>query len=375
VVRRPGAVEDMGLNPAQWRGRRALVTGHTGFKGSWLCLMLERLGAEVAGYALPPPTDPSLFEDGRVAATLRASTLADVRDAARVAECLRAFRPEVVFHLAAQPLVRASYADPLGTYSTNVTGTANVLEACRGLEGLRAVVVVTTDKCYLNREWAWGYREDDPLGGHDPYSSSKAAAELVTAAYRQSFFGAADYARHGCAVASARSGNVIGGGDWSADRLVPDAIRAFAAGRALRIRYPDATRPWQHVLDPLTGYLMLAQSLMAGGMAFAEPWNFGPGEDDARPVREIVGRLQEAWPGAARWEPDPGRHPHEAGQLRLDCSKARARLGWRPRLPLDLAIRWTADWYRQWAGRGDLAGLTRRQIDDYLQLLPNPGTP
>lgn len=358
----------MGLSPPLWRGRRVLVTGHTGFKGSWLCLMLERLGAEVSGYALPPPTDPSLHFDAAVGGALRAAATADVRDLPRLTDFVRAAKPEIVFHLAAQPLVRASYAQPVETYATNVMGTVHLLEACRDLPDLQALVVVTTDKCYLNREWVWGYREDEPLGGHDPYSSSKAAAEVVTAAYRQSFFsGPASR----CAVASARSGNVVGGGDWSADRLLPDAIRAFACGQTVRIRNPDATRPWQHVLDPLRGYLMLAERLMTDGAAYAEAWNFGPGEGDALRVRQVIDRLCQAWGAAARWEPDAGQHPHEARLLKLDCSKAVDRLGWRPLLPLNDGIQWTAAWYQAWAEGRNLAALTRRQVDDYFNLPTN----
>jgi CDP-glucose 4,6-dehydratase len=348
-----------------WRGKRVLVTGHTGFKGGWLSLWLQSLGAEVSGYALPPPTNPSLFEVASVDRGMVASHLADIRDLPSLKAALRAGRPEVVFHLAAQPLVRHSYADPVETYATNVMGTVHLLEAIRASAGVRAVVNVTTDKCYENREWVWGYREGDPLGGHDPYSSSKGCAELVTAAYRDSFFNAAEHARHGVALATARAGNVIGGGDWAMDRLVPDMIRAFSRGEAVVIRSPQAIRPWQHVLEPLWGYLTLAERLWEHGPAFAESWNFGPNDQDARPVQWIVQRLVEQWGDGAAWQLDERPQPHEATSLKLDCSKARARLDWRPRWELGLALDRIVAWYRAYAQGEDMQALTLAQIAEF----------
>jgi len=345
-----------------WRGRRVFLTGHTGFKGSWLSLWLNELGAEVSGYALPPPTEPSLFGTARVAQLVHASTLADIRDLASLRDAMQKARPDVVIHMAAQPLVRRSYADPVETYTTNVIGTVNVLEAVRATPGVRAVVNVTTDKCYLNREWDWGYRESEPMGGHDPYSSSKACSELVTAAYRASFFAPDPGAAR---VATARAGNVIGGGDWAQDRLLPDVLQAFAAGRPVRLRNPDATRPWQHVLEPLRGYLMLAQRLAAGDTGFDDAWNFGPGEDDVRTVRQVVETLASQWGDGALWEADAGNHPHEAGLLKLDISKARGRLGWRPLLPLDQGLQWIVDWKRRCDAGADPREVTLSQIRAY----------
>jgi CDP-glucose 4,6-dehydratase len=358
-------LEDLVMNPAFWKDRRVLVTGHTGFKGSWLCLVLRHLGASSTGYSLPPPTTPNLFTEAAVAGTLE-SVEGDVRDVERVRQALARARPEVVFHLAAQSLVRRSYAEPLETYSTNVLGTASVLEACRGAAGLKAVVVVTTDKCYVNREWVWGYREDDTLGGDDPYSSSKAAAELVTAAYRRSFFDPRSRDGHGAAIASARAGNVIGGGDWAEDRLLPDAMRAFAKGEAVGIRHPEATRPWQHVLDPVTGYLALAERLALDGPGAAEAWNFGPLSDEAMTVASVMDYVCRRWQDGARWVRDAAAHPHEGHLLRLDSTKAVERLGWRPRLGLTQALDLTVDWYRARSRQRDLPALTRAQIRDYL---------
>ncbi len=354
-------------DPAFWRGRRVLLTGHTGFKGSWLGLWLQHLGAQVTGYALAPPTQPSLFAVARVASGMT-SHLADIRDPTRLNEALRAAQPEIVLHLAAQALVRQGYADPVATYATNVMGTVNLLEAVRQTPGVRAVVIVTSDKCYENREWVWGYRENEPLGGRDPYSSSKACAELVTHAYREAFFTPGQPAQPGIALASARAGNVIGGGDWAADRLIPDLLRALAAGEPVVIRSPQAIRPWQHVLEPLAGYLLLAERLHAQGPDFATAWNFGPAEEDARPVQWLVERLAAAWQAggaAAHWRLDPQPQPHEAHYLKLDCAKARSQIGWQPRWPLEEAIRRIAAWHQAHAASADMRDQSLRELTDY----------
>ncbi len=357
------------LNPdlTFWRGRRVLITGHTGFKGSWLSLWLQHLGARITGYALAPPTQPSLFAAARVATGMD-SHLADLRDPTRLNEALRAARPEIVLHLAAQALVRQGYRDPVETYATNVMGTVNLLEAVRHTPGVRAVVIVTSDKCYENREWVWGYRENKPLGGRDPYSSSKACAELVTRAYRDAFFNPAQHAEHGVAIASARAGNVIGGGDWAADRLIPDLLRALAASEPAVIRSPQAIRPWQHVLEPLAGYLLLAERLHTEGPTFAEAWNFGPHDEDARPVQWLIERLTAAWQAggeAANWQLDPRPQPHEAHYLKLDCAKARSQLGWRPRWSLDEAIRRIVAWHQAQASGSDMRDRSIRELIDY----------
>lgn len=340
-----------------------LVTGHTGFKGGWLCLWLKRLGAEVTGYALEPVGPRNLYASAGVADAAH-SVIGDLRDAESLAASLAEARPEVVFHLAAQPLVRASYRQPAETYATNVMGTVHLLEAVRSTPSVRAVVIVTTDKCYENREWLWPYRENDPLGGRDPYASSKACAELVTQAYRSSFF-----APHGVRVASVRAGNVIGGGDFAEDRLIPDLIRGAERAEPVPIRAPRAIRPWQHVLDPLAGYLMLASRLLAeDGASFAEGWNFGPAADDARTVGWVTEQLVARW-DRIRWtNDDQGNHPHEAGLLTLDSSKAIARLAWRPRLSLERALDWLVDWYRADAGDADVRSLSLAQIACYESL-------
>ena len=354
------AITDTGsLSPAFWRGKRVLVTGNTGFKGGWLCLWLQSLGAKVYGYALDAPTDPHLFGVARVGEGMAGNTFADIRDAGAFTRAMQAAQPDVVFHLAAQPLVRYSYAAPVETYAVNVMGTVNLLEAVRATPSVRAVVNVTTDKCYENREWVWGYREDEALGGHDPYSNSKACSELVTAAYRRSFLDAA-----GVALASARAGNVIGGGDWAADRLLPDFLRAMDAGVAPQVRSPNAIRPWQHVLEPLSGYLLLAERLFTERAAFAEAWNFGPADEDARPVRWIVERLVSATPGAA-WTCDATPQPHEASHLKLDSSKARARLGWRPHWQLATTLDKTLEWHASWRRGKDMRAVTLAQITEY----------
>jgi CDP-glucose 4,6-dehydratase len=342
-----------------------VVTGHTGFKGSWLSLWLSDLGAEVTGYALEPATNPSLFQIARIPERVN-SVIGDVRDLAALRACIRDARPEVVIHMAAQALVRPSYADPVGTYQTNVMGTVNLLEAIREVPDIKAVVVVTSDKCYENREWLWGYRESDPVGGRDPYSSSKGCAELVTAAYRSSFFANAD---HPVGISSARAGNVIGGGDWAVDRVIPDAITAFAAGRPVTLRNPTAIRPWQHVLEPLGGYLLLAEKLFEDPATYSEAWNFGPRDDDAKPVSWLVCRLAELWGSNAKWTASSGAEVHEAHYLKLDCSKARERLGWSPRLDLDEALEWVVEWYKAHDSKLDAGALAEEQIHRYGSLL------
>jgi CDP-glucose 4,6-dehydratase len=366
VGSRERALEVLEVTPNFWNGKRVFVSGHTGFKGGWLSLWLQSLGAKVYGYALDAPTDPNLFGVARVAEGMAGNTIADIRDAGSFTAALQAARPEVVFHLAAQPLVRYSYTAPVETYAVNVMGTVNLLEAVRATPGVRAVVNVTTDKCYENREWLWGYREDEALGGHDPYSNSKACSELVTAAYRRSFLDAA-----GVALASARAGNVIGGGDWATDRLLPDFLRALDAGATLRIRSPNAIRPWQHVLEPLSGYLLLAERLFTERTAFAEAWNFGPADDDARTVRWIVERLVNATPGAG-WTCDAAPQPHEASHLKLDSSKARARLDWRPRWQLSTALAKTLEWHAAWRDGKDMHAVTLAQIGEYANWAAEP---
>lgn len=343
-----------------WRGRRVLITGHTGFKGSWLALWLQSLGAEVHGLSDGVPTQPSLYELASVAGGMAAERVADVRDGEAVRQALSRDEPEVVLHLAAQPLVRRSFAQPRETFDTNVMGTVNVLEAARG-SSVRAVLVITSDKCYENLGVDRAYREDDPLGGHDPYSASKAAAELVTAAYRRSFFGSADGPR----LASARAGNVIGGGDWGEERLIPDVVRAIERGTQLEVRNPAATRPWQHVLNPLSGYLLLAQALCRDPEV-AGAWNFGPPAADARPVSWIVEELSRRWPGRLGWAHDQAHHPHEAAFLKLDASMARERLGWRPPVSLPQALDSIVAWHgAHWSGE-DMRSVTLGQINTLI---------
>ncbi len=361
---RQGAVEGMAVNPAFWHGKKVFLTGHTGFKGSWLSLWLQQLGAEVTGYALAPPTNPSLFEVANVAQGMK-SILGDIRDGAALAKAMREAAPDIVVHMAAQPLVRRSYADPVETYSTNVMGTVHLLEAVRQAKSVRAVVNVTSDKCYENREWVWGYRESEPMGGFDPYSSSKGCAELVAAAYRNSFFNPAKHGEHRIALASVRAGNVIGGGDWAEDRLIPDILRAIEEGRPVVIRNPHAIRPWQHVLEPLGGYLRLAQKLVEDGTAYGEGWNFGPNDEDAQPVQWIVERLTRQWGNDASWQLDRADHPHEAHYLKLDCSKAKARLDWQPRWNLARALEMIVAWQRAYLAQQDMREVTLEQIKNF----------
>ena len=347
-----------------WAGKRVFLTGHTGFKGGWLTLWLKSLGAEVTALSLSPETTPNLYTRARVDHGI-ASILGDIRDPVLVRRAMSDARPEIVIHMAAQPLVRYSYANPLETYATNVMGTVHVLEAVRHLPGVKAAIVVSSDKCYENHEWVWGYRENDRLGGHDPYSNSKACTELVASAYRQSYFSRASYITHGVALASARAGNVIGGGDWSEDRLIPDVIRAMERAQSVVIRNQAAIRPWQHVLEPLSGYLLLAERLYTEGFSYAEAWNFGPNEADARPVRWIVERLTARWGGGATWMPDKNAQPHEAQLLKLDCSKARGRLGWHPRWSLSTTIDKVVEWYRAAQSNADMREFTLGQIEAY----------
>lgn len=350
---------NMTVNPDFWRGKRVFMTGHTGFKGSWLSLWLQSLGADLTGFALAPPSEPSLFDIGRVGDGMT-SLIGDIRNLDVVVKAMQAAQPEVVIHMAAQPLVRLSYSEPVQTYATNVMGTVHVLEAARLTPSVRCIVNVTTDKCYENREWVWGYREDEPMGGHDPYSNSKGCSELVTSSYRRSFF-----QQSGVTLSSARAGNVIGGGDWASDRLVPDILRAFERGDPVVIRNPDSTRPWQHVLEPLSGYLQLAEHQWREGAAFAGGWNFGPTDDDAKPVQWIVQRMAAAWGNNAGWRLDLNPHPHEAHYLKLDISKAGRQLGWHPRWRLEQALAHIIAWHRAWRDQKDMQQVCLDQIRQY----------
>ena len=350
------------MNSAFWQNKRVFLTGHTGFKGSWLSLWLQHLGAELVGYALESPSSPSMFEVAAVGEGMT-SLYGDICDLEALSSSLRQFQPEIVIHMAAQSLVRLSYREPVKTYATNVMGSVNLLEAVRNCPSVRAVVMVTSDKCYENREWPWGYRENEAMGGYDPYSNSKGCSELVTAAYRQSFF---EPGSHSASVASGRAGNVIGGGDWALDRLIPDMVRATENGQPVNVRNPEAVRPWQHVLEPLSGYLTLAEQLYENGSALSGGWNFGPREDDARTVRWIAERFTTLWGQGASWVQDTGSHPHEAHYLKLDCSKARADLGWVPRWSLDHTLATIVDWHRAYKQGANMRRLTIEQIDSYL---------
>lgn len=346
-------------DPKFWQNKKVLITGHTGFKGSWMSLWLQKSGAKVMGFSLPPSTKPSLFELARVEKKIQ-SRIGDIRDIDAFKKAYSEFQPDIVFHMAAQALVRPSYNDPVTTYATNVLGTVHVLDVARQIPSAQAIVNVTSDKCYENREREQGYREEEPMGGHDPYSSSKGCAELVTSAYRRSF---------GMKLASARAGNVIGGGDWSEDRLIPDCIRSLAEGKPIAIRNPNSIRPWQHVLEPLSGYLLLAEKIVSSPEKYARGWNFGPAESDSRPVSWIADRMVAEWGASAKWQRvSDSSAPHEAHYLRLDCSAARTELGWRPRLELEQAIRWVIDWHRRQA-KGEAAdSLCFSQMDEYQSL-------
>jgi CDP-glucose 4,6-dehydratase len=362
---REGALEGLAVNRRFWHGKKVLITGHTGFKGSWLSLWLQRLDARVVGYALAAPTQPNLFaladvEKGMV------SLSGDVRDLGGVTRMLKQYEPEIVIHMAAQSLVRYSYEHPVETFATNTMGTVNMLEAVRQVGSVRVAIMVTSDKCYENKERAQGYQEHEPMGGHDPYSSSKGCAELATAAYHRAFF--SGDASTAPAVATTRAGNVIGGGDWAQDRLVPDIIRTFLAEQPVKVRNPNAIRPWQHVLDPLRGYLVLIEHLWEHGCEYAGPWNFGPDERDAKPVSWVVDRLHDLWGKKTAWVQDRGPHPHEAGILKLDSSKARSRLGWVPRLNAETSLQWTVEWYKGYQKKQDVQQLTEQQIESFQNL-------
>ena len=352
------------MNADFWRGKRVLVTGHTGFKGSWLSLWLSELGAEVTGFALPPPTETNLFNIIDLSDSIR-SQIGDIRDATLVSNIIKVAQPEIIFHMAAQPLVRYSYQNPVETYHTNVMGTVHLLDAIRQVDTVRAVINVTTDKCYENREWVWGYRENEPMGGFDPYSSSKGCSELLTASFRNSFFPADRYSEHKTAIASARAGNVIGGGDWADERLIPDIIKAIVTNKTVKIRSPHAIRPWQHVLEPLSGYLLLAETLYNEGSAYAEGWNFGPADSDARPVGWIVERLTKLWGPGATWVCDQEMQPHEAQYLKLDCSKARQRLNWQARWSLDTTLERIVSWHKAYESSQNMRQMTLNDILDF----------
>ena len=356
------------MDNAFWEGKKVLITGHTGFKGSWLSLWLQSLGADVVGVSLDPPTTPSLYEQAQVADEM-ISLREDIRDLEKMKSIFIEYQPELVFHLAAQPLVRYSYREPVETYATNVMGTLHILEAIRECKSVRAAVMITTDKCYENREWEWGYREIEPMGGHDPYSSSKGCAELLIASYRDSYFPIQEYSQHQTAIASARAGNVIGGGDWAEDRLIPDIIRAFESSEMVHIRNPNAIRPWQHVLEPLAGYIELAERLGVDGVQWAEAWNFGPKEEDAKPVEWIVKEMTQLWGENAAWCIDEGEHPHEANYLKLDCSKAHAKLGWRPRWGLSQALKQIVTWHKETATGPTTKKCCQKQISEYMNLI------
>lgn len=368
MVRREGSLEGMGVKSDFWKNKKVLITGHTGFKGSWLSLWLHHLGTNLAGVSLNPPTTPNLFSQADVAGCMDDHRI-DICDLHALKALFRKFQPEIVFHFAAQSLVRYSYGEPVETYMTNVIGTMNVLESIRSVGTVRSAVMVTTDKCYENQEWVWGYRENEAMGGHDLYSSSKGCAELLIASYRHSFFSKGDYHKHGLSIASARAGNVIGGGDWAEDRLIPDIIRAFNMDKPVQIRNPSSIRPWQHVLEPLAGYMVLSEMLFESGPEYAEAWNFGPYDEGAKPVEWIVRKMAEKWGSGASWTIDNGNHPHEATYLKLDCSKAHKRLQWRPKWSLEFALEKIIEWYRAETKGFDLKDICMAQIEEYMSTM------
>ncbi len=360
-------MEDMVVDSLFWKNKKVLVTGHTGFKGGWLSLWLQKMGAQVVGVSLEPPTIPSFYKQASVSEGME-SLRADIRELEVIKNIFNKYKPEIVFHLAAQPLVRYSYDEPVETYQTNVMGTLNILESIRHIDSVRSAIMITTDKCYENKEWEWGYRENEPMGGFDPYSSSKGCAELLIASYRNSYFPDNNIGQHKTAIASVRAGNVIGGGDWADDRLIPDIVRAIQQNRAVQIRNPNSVRPWQHVLEPLAGYLSLAEQLYQNGDQYTGAWNFGPKEEDAKPVQWIVEKMTECW-GDGKWSVDDGVHPHEANYLKLDCSKARSRLSWHPRWSLGNALEKIIEWHKGEMQGENLHLLTLNQIENYLNTI------
>jgi CDP-glucose 4,6-dehydratase len=349
-----------------YKNRKVLITGHTGFKGSWLCILLHKLGADVYGYALEPPTIPSLFVEANIDEFVT-SYIGDIRNLEYLQEVMNKVQPEIVIHMAAQPLVRESYNNPVETYAINVMGTVHLLEVCRNTLSVKAIVNVTTDKCYENQEWHWGYRETEPMGGYDPYSNSKGCSELVTSSYRMSYFNPKDYSKHGVALATARAGNVIGGGDWADDRLIPDFIRAITKGEEVKIRSPYAIRPWQHVLEPLTGYLNLAAKLFSEGSAYAEPWNFGPEDSDAKNVEWITSTICKLWGENASFSIDNNPQPHEANYLKLDCSKAKAELNWIPKWNIETTLKSIVEWNKCFLKGESMRNITEDQIEKYFE--------
>lgn len=360
MVSKSSTIEDLGLNKNFWRNKRVLLTGHTGFKGSWLSIWLQSMGANLQGLALDPPSMPNLFVEAKIAEGM-VSNIADIRDYDKVYKIIAAFKPEIVIHMAAQPLVRYSYKNPIETYATNIMGTVHVLEAIRQVDTTKVVINVTTDKCYENKESGQSYSENEPMGGFDPYSSSKGCSELITSAYRRSYF-----QETGIALASARAGNVIGGGDWAEDRLIPDTIRAIAKNQSVIIRYPNATRPWQHVLEPLSGYLILAEKLWHAPTLYADGWNFGPKEDDIKPVSWIVQRLCSLWGGESSWQLDAEHHPHEAAFLKLNIEKAKLDLAWTPTWSLEIALEKIVSWYKNFLQNECMRGVVEAQLAEFL---------
>jgi CDP-glucose 4,6-dehydratase len=354
------------INKEFWRNKKVLITGHTGFKGSWLSILLNWLGADIYGYALNPPTNPNLYELAGIDKIV-SSTIGDIRNYDLFVDNLKRVSPEIIIHMAAQPLVMESYKNPRETYEINVIGTVNVLDAVRKVKGIRSVLNITTDKCYENKEWPWGYRENEPMGGFDPYSNSKGCSELVTASFRNSFFNASDYDKHGVALASARAGNVIGGGDWAVDRLIPDFIRAITKGEKLKIRNPYSTRPWQHVLEPLSGYLTLCQKLYTEGSKFADGWNFGPDDSDNKNVEWIASTLCNLWQDGSGYEVDKDSYPHEAHYLKLDCSKAKRLLGWSPVWTIETSLQSIVEWNKAWLNNADMREVCIDQIENYFR--------